>query len=258
MSKFSKREFPFEVLKIGDESVTLKNKAGRKTTLKINQEAESWSLMAIIERNGEPIAVIENHREENGPILYITSKGTIACFSKSLEPTSVPEESCYLGRTLKDVLESDEDLLGEEILSREGDPSYEEIAPCLPPMQKMQVPRPYGAVGPRKGLHRKSIVSFVGTRDCIDKPVILEGIYTGKDNLYIGKFTKDFVPVSAVPEIGRLSPDEKIYEGIVGGWLPVLRYRFENWEIIVFASKYKIFLFISLSLLSLLISNTFY
>ena len=88
--KLKNRGFPFEVLKIEGEGVTLKNKAGRETTLEINQEAESWSLMAIIERNGEPIAVIENHREKNGPILYINPKRTIACFSKSLEPTSVP------------------------------------------------------------------------------------------------------------------------------------------------------------------------
>ena len=106
----SKREFPFQVLKIEGDSVTLKNKAGIKTTLKINQQLESWALMAVIERNGEPVAVIENHGDENGSIVYINPKGIIACFSKSLETTSVPEESCYLGRTLKEVLESDEDI----------------------------------------------------------------------------------------------------------------------------------------------------
>ncbi|MBC8394901.1 MAG: hypothetical protein H8E17_20320, partial [Deltaproteobacteria bacterium] len=139
------REFPFDVLKIEDESVILKNKAGGKTTLKIHQDIDSWALMAIIEKNEEPIAVIENHRGENGPILYLTTKGTIASFSKSFEPTSAPEESCYLGRTLKEILESDDDILEKEILSREDDPSYETVAPCLPPMQRMQIPRPYGA-----------------------------------------------------------------------------------------------------------------
>ena len=83
--------------------------------------------MAIIERNDELIAVIENHREKKGPILYITPKQTIACFSKSLKPTTVPEESCYLGRTLVDVLESAEDCLGEGILSCGSDSSYEVV-----------------------------------------------------------------------------------------------------------------------------------
>ena len=216
MSKLSNREFPFKVLKFENESVTLKNNAGRKTTLKINQEIESWSLMAVIERNGESIAVIENHREKDGPILYISPKGIIACFSKSLEPTNVPEESNYLGRTLKEILESDEDLLGEEILSREGDPSYEEVASCLPPMRKLGVP---------------AVTSFVGTRGCTDKPLILDGIYTGM-------LTTTLVPAAAVPQIGRLSRDEDIYEGLVGGWLPVLRYKFESWEIIVFADPF--------------------
>jgi len=210
----SNNKFPFKVLEIEDEKVTLRDRKGIKTVVKINQEIDTWSLMATIEKDGELMAIFENHEDKNGPILYINSKGTIAKFSKTLESTRVPEESCYLGRTLKDVLESDQDLLGEEILSSEDDPSYEKVASCLPPLQR---------------LGSSNLVSFVGTRQCIDKPAIMEGIRTSCFNP--GSVTQEL----RHPERGEVRPPREIYQGLVGGWLPVLHYQVDKWKIIIFA-----------------------
>ncbi len=225
----SNNEFPFKVLEIEDEKVILRDRKGIKTVVKINQEIDRWSLMATIEKDGELMGVFENHGDKNGPILYVNSKGIITEFSKTLEPTRVPEESCYLGRTLKDVLDNDQDLLGEEILSTEDDPSYEKVASCLPPIQR---------------IGESNLVSFVGTRECIDKPGVMCGLcpMLGRQDgdIYEGIFTDRFYPGGITPELrkpdkGEVGPTHEIYAGLVGGWTPVLRYKIDSWEIIIFA-----------------------
>jgi len=142
-------------LEIGSENVILRDEK-RTINVKIHQRAGSWSLMSIIERNGELLAVFEDHRDENGSILYIGPKGIIARLSKSLE-SPFHEESCRLRRIREKILNSEEDVLGNEILSEEEDPSYEKVTSYLPPLRR---------------LHHSGINSFVGSRNCLDKLVI--------------------------------------------------------------------------------------
>ena len=213
---------PFEVLKIGERGVVVRDGNGGTHTVEMHQAIGPWSLMALLEKNGEPIAVFENHGDENGPILYVAPRRTVAALPKSLEPTRVPEATCYLGRTLKDVLDRDEDLLGDEILAAAEDPCYEKVASCLPPLRK---------TGSTWGGGIRSLVSFVGSRDCVDKPAIMEDLCTSC-----------FQPGAAIPQLRGLIASYveqpkagHVCEGLVGGWLPVLRYRMENWEFIIFA-----------------------
>ena len=212
----SNNGFPFAVLEIRDEKVSLRAREGTKTVVEINQEIDGWCLMATIEKDGELMAVFEDHGDENGQIIYINSERTIVEFSKTLEPSHVPEESCYLGRTLKEVMESDQDLLGEEILSAEDDPSYEKVASCLPPLQK---------------LGERNLASFVGTRECMDKPAIMENKGIRFPSFNAGSVTQEL----RHPERGEERPPRETSQGLVGGWLPVLHYKVDRWDIIIFA-----------------------
>ena len=206
--------FPFKIIEIEDERTTLKDAEGETAIVAINHMTDGWSLMQTIDIDGEAVAVFESHGDRDGRIVYISAYRTVAEFSKTLEPIRVPEGSCYLGRTLDEVMGADEDLMGNAILSRKEDPTYDLVAACLPPMQR---------------LGQMNVASFVGTRECMDKPAIMEDIRSSTFNF--GGVTQEL----RRPERGEVRPPRDIYQGLVGGWLPVLYFKVEGWEITIFA-----------------------
>ena len=207
-------EFPFKIVEIGTERIALADRAEQTTVVELNHMIDAWSFMQTIEVDGEAIAVLESHSDSGGWIIYANAESIIAQFPKTLEPLRVPEETCYLGRTLQEVMEVDEDLLGNDILAREEDPTYDLVASCLPPLQK---------------LGQLNVASFVGTRHCMDKPAILDNVFSSICNF--GGVT----PELRRAERGEVRPPRDIYQGLVGGWLPILYYEVEGWEFTIFA-----------------------
>ena len=209
-----KSGLPFKIIEIDDEKITLEDHEGEMAFVEIHHRIDDWSFMQTVDIDGEAVAVFESHGESDGRIIYMSAHSVIAEFPKTLEPTRIAENSCYLGRTLTEVMESDEDLLGNEILSREEDPTYDLVSSCLPPMQKL---------GPM------NVISFVGTRECMDKPAIMAELHSSCFNF--GAVTHELRRA----ERGEVRPPRNVYQGLIGGWLPVLYFKVEGWEITVFA-----------------------
>ena len=205
---------PFSIIEIETNHVTIQDSStGQIKELCKHQSVGKWTLMSIVKRgDNQLLAVFENLKERNGPILYMNRRGVILHLKKTLESTVVPLNSCYGGRTVEEIANSDKDILGEEVLSKEQDPSYEAVAPYLPPLR-------YN--------------TFVGTPDCVEKPVIFYGGFTTC-------FRPDFLSPNFPDRRKIISGELALQEGLVGGWLPIIRIKFPNvnnetWEEVVFA-----------------------
>jgi hypothetical protein len=193
-------------------AVVVNPAAARETTILKHQRSGAWSLMAVVRSARGDLAAFENFEDRKGSIVYAGARGDILTLAKSLEPTSVPPGSVYGGRTLDELAKSGRDVLGEELLAAEGDPTFEAVAACLPPLR---------------------IPSFVGTRHSVDKPTYDYGAFSDEIYVDIGK---------VFPEILEARKRRDVWEGLVGGWLPVERFLFpagpqRYWEAVIFAAE---------------------
>ncbi len=169
---------------------------GRKVTLQKGQRLGAWTLMAVSPPSRKPgSAVFEDFTEKKGHILFVNLQGVQVDLPKSLEPTFAEPSSLYRGHTLQELKDSQRDILGEEILAMGGDPDYNEVAACFPPISNMKT------------------YTFVGTHDNLDK---IGFRYGGR--------TDRFFPDVIVPQIEKIRQDGRVWDGLVGGWLPVVRF----------------------------------
>src|SRR5262249_9807656 len=127
--------------------------------------------------------------------VFVRADGSKITFPKSLEPTWADPKSLYRRHTLEEVFNSDPDLLGEEILKLPGDPQFAEVAACFPPIATMHV------------------YSSVGTRASFEKV-----------GIFYGGSTRNFDPAAYIPAIERIRKEGGVLDGLVGGWLPVVRF----------------------------------
>jgi hypothetical protein len=160
-------------------------------------------------------AILENFTRQRGHVLVVDNAGVQIDLPKSLEPTFADPSILYRGHTLQEVMDSRTDLLGDEILSKPGDPEYDEVAACFPPITKMRT------------------YTFVGTHESIDK---LGFEYGGR--------TPSFDPAPFDPLIGQVRKEGRVWDGLVGGWLPVVRFVYphgpDDWaEMIAFAPLHQ-------------------
>ena len=171
-----------------------------------------WTLMGVIEsETHRRLAVFEDFSQTNGHILFLDKNGVSVDLPKSAEPTWADPKTLYLGHRLEDVFSSERDLLGEEILAKPGDPEYAEVAACCAPISKMYT------------------YTFVGTHDCMEKV-----------GVFYGGSTPNFDPVAYVPAIRKIRDEGRVLDGLVGGWLPALRFVYPekagDWsELVIYA-----------------------
>jgi hypothetical protein len=200
-------------LDVSAQSVVMVDAASQKQVqLAPHGKFGAWTLMAVLREPDGGAAVFENVEDRKGDIVYLGKRGVILTLPKSLEPTSVAPGSLYRGRTLDEIGKARADALGAELLAGDGDPSYAEVAAALPPLR---------------------VPTFVGTRHSDEKPTYDYGGFS--DEIYVdaGKiFT----------EIQDARNKHDVWEGIVGGWLPVVRFVFpageqRYWEETIFADE---------------------
>lgn len=171
-----------------------------------------WTLMAVIDAPEGSLAVFEELKDRRGAILYVGKTGVALTLPKSLEPTTATPGTLYRGRAEEEVAKSQTDILGQELLAGTADPDYQAIAAALPPLR---------------------VPSFVGTRESDDKPTFAFGAFS--DEIYV-----DLGKLFAGIRDARAKND--VWEGLVGGWLPVNRFVFpindnEYWEETMFAEE---------------------
>ena len=187
---------------------------GNKATLRLGEHLGSWTFVELVpgkSAESPKYAVLEDFEHQDGHLLFVDTRAVQIDLPKSLEPTFADPGSLYLGHTVDEIMNSTSDLLGNQILSKRGDPDYEEIARVFPPIRKIKT------------------YSFVGTPETIDKVGFL---YGGR--------TPDFDPAPYYPPINQIRDQGHVWDGLVGGYLPVLRFVYPesqgNWtEMISFA-----------------------
>jgi hypothetical protein len=200
-------------LDFGAQSVVMIAGAGQRE-VKVAQHGKcgEWTLMAVLREPQGGAAVFENVEERKGDIVYVGLQGVILTLPKSLEPTSAAPSSLYRGKTMDEIGKARADVLGAELLAGNSDPSYADVAAALPPLR---------------------VPTFVGTRHSDEKPTYDYGGFSDEIYLDAGKiFT----------EIQDARNKHDVWEGLVGGWLPVVRFVFpvseqRYWEETIFADE---------------------
>jgi hypothetical protein len=198
---------------LGDSGIELIS-GQKQIALHIGESVGDWTLVEIIDdqaSNTPSYAILEDFHRQDGHIVFANLNGVQIDLPKSSEPTSAALSTLYSGHTLAEIKDSASDLLGNEILARPGDPSYEEIARIFPPISQI------------------STYSFVGTPETADK---VGFAYGGR--------TSEFDPAPYYAPIGKIREEGGVRDGLVGGYLPVLRFVYPesngNWtEMLAFA-----------------------
>lgn len=191
-------------------AVMLEGPQRKEVPVALHGKVGPWTLMAVLSESQGGAAVFENVQDRKGSLVYVGKQGLILALPKSLEPTSVAQASLYRGRTMDEIGRARADVLGAELLAGNDDPSYADVAAALPPLR---------------------VPTFVGTRHSDEKPTYDYGGFS--DEIYVdaGKiFT----------EIQDARNKHDVWEGLVGGWLPVVRFVFpageqRYWEETIFA-----------------------
>jgi hypothetical protein len=176
---------------------------GVAVTLSEGGQIGPWTLMGIVKSSNTILVVFEDFGKENGRMVFVNKNGVAAGLPKSLEPTFALDPSkLYRGHSLKNVFDASNDLLGEEMLAKPGDPEYYEVAECFPPL-----------------LRGTATSTFLGTRENSDKV-----------GFGYGGRTAHFDPAVYVPAIRKICENGKVWHGLVGGWLPILRFVYPEEE----------------------------
>jgi hypothetical protein len=181
-------------------------------TLGLNQESGPWSLMAVIQSPRGSLAVFEDLGDWRGDMVFEGTDGSDLTLHQSAEPTTEMPSQMYEGHTLQEVASSRKDILSPDLLEGNGDPNYAAVAAAMPPLR---------------------VPSFVGTQESDDKPTYEYGGFSDEIYLDVGKL---------YPEIQKARQSRNVWEGLVGGWLPVLRFVFPTtphryWEETMFAAE---------------------
>jgi hypothetical protein len=187
---------------------------GQTADLHVGDHLGDWTLMQIGRANTarpENYAILEDFNHLDGRLVVADAVGVILELPKTSESTFAGNSTLYLGHSFEEVMRSPTDLLGAEILSKPGDPQYDEVAAALPPIRKMFT------------------YNFVGTHDNIDK---IGFEYGGR--------TPDFDPAPYSAPIAAIREKGQVRDGLVGGYLPIVRFVYleteGNWsEMLAFA-----------------------
>jgi hypothetical protein len=206
-------QIQIQTFNVEKQNVTVTDAATHQpVSIAKDQNFGPWTLMAVIDEPEGNLAVFEELKDRRGSIIYVGKQGVVLNLAKSLEPTSAAPGTLYRGRTQEQIAKSENDILGQELLAGTADPDYAAVAAALPPLR---------------------VPSFVGTRQSDDKPTFAFGAFS--DEIYV-----DLGKLFAGIRDARAKND--VWEGLIGGWLPVNRFVFptsENgyWEETMFAEE---------------------
>jgi hypothetical protein len=166
--------------------------------LQIGEHHTAHTLVQVISSakgHPSPLAIVEDFSQVERRILFVDVQGVQLDLPKSAEKTSGDSAALYRGHSIDEIKKSHSDLLADEILAKSSDPTYDEVASILPPIRKLPT------------------YSFVGTSETFDQ---VGFSYGGR--------TPDFDPAAYFPEINRTRERGEVLDGLVGGYLPALRF----------------------------------
>ena len=122
------------VIAIEKGRVVLADANGQRKALDVGQAAFGWELAGITTAAAKPAAVLERHFRHWGLIAYVNAGGTVATIRKAVgQPRHIPRPTVKVPPKLVDaLLKSRADILGDKVLRRKSDPSFEGCAGFLP------------------------------------------------------------------------------------------------------------------------------
>ena len=187
---------------------------GAKVTVQKGGRSGPWTLVEIVPASygaGSEYAILEDYSKRDGHLLFVNTSGVQIDLPKSSEPTTTDPSKVYFGHTADEIMNSARDLLANQILAKPGDPNYDEVASAFQPIRNFKT------------------YSFVGAHEPIDK---VGFAYGGR--------TPNFDPAPYYQPITQIRDKGLVWDGLVGGYLPVLRFVYPedngNWtEMIAFA-----------------------
>lgn len=129
----AKQKYP-RVVSVGDAQATVADANGRTIEVAVGHATADWDLLAIVAEDGKRLAVFERHFDRWGIIAYVDSSGMAATIRKAigrLDQIRQPKPT-YPPNYEQTIIESRRDLLGDKVLARKEDASFEACAALLP------------------------------------------------------------------------------------------------------------------------------
>ncbi len=162
---------------------------------------DGYTLLATFRQDSTEWKVYEDLRARDGALVFASPQRR-RVLAKSADATFAQANPPFLGLDIKDIGMAGPDLLADKLLAH-GDPDPEEVRAAAPPLGS-------AIVSNRPGF-RPSWNTFVGTKECSDTmPVFPAGN------------TRTYHPNQYFPELTQALA-EKRFEGLLGGWMPVVR-----------------------------------
>jgi hypothetical protein len=181
---------------------------------------EGLTYMAEFPLGSASWKVLEDLETRDGPLVFVSSQGRQHVFTKTAEALAATGTP-YFGLDLEQVTNHLPDVLAEHILANGGDPDPEEVKSAIPPIV-------WAIRGWGPPMWLMPDTTFIGTVESLDvEPVHYDGS------------TETFFTTQYAPQIGELVKKGQVFDGLVGGWLPIIRKVFplsekSYWEVLVF------------------------
>lgn len=186
----------FEVARFIDKDTVEVIEGRGHQVMRVGDVFRDHTLMAIVPGEA-PFVVLEDFTRRDGHMLIVDKTGVRHDFTKTQESTAIDYSKGFLGHSEAEVRASATDLLGNQILSKPGDPDYDEVAAVFPPIRKV-----WG-----------DTYNFLGSPETTDK---IWFAYGGR--------SPNFDPAVYQPSVDQIRKDGKVWDGLVGGYLPCLRF----------------------------------
>ena len=149
----------------------------------------------VLLSDGIRLTVGEDLSHVRGDLVVEADDGTRVVLGRTAEPVWADPDTLYLGLDVDAVMAADYDVLGRAVLDRAGDPDPALIASVFAPIAVAET------------------FTFVGTPHCIDKV----GTTSGGRTAMVDAAAYD-------PAVERSRAAGLVLDGLVGGWLPVVRF----------------------------------
>src|SRR5215471_11687604 len=172
-------------------------------------DLDGHTLVCTFERDGSNWKVYEDLRAREGVLTFVSSRGQSRVLRKSAEATFAESDPPHLGLSMNDIGLADADLLADRLLAEGGDPDPEKVKSAAPPLGSAAPPAAPGAPAANP---RTRWTTFVGTVEAYDVAPV-----------YYGGNTRTYHPVQIAPELRDAVNQGKLFDGLVGGWMPAVR-----------------------------------
>jgi len=172
-------------------------------------DIEGHTLVCTFDLDAVSWKVYEDLRARDGVLTFISARGQSRVLGKRAEATFAESDPPHLGISMNDIGLADADLLADRLLADGGDPNPQKVKSAAPPLGSAT---PASAPGTPAPNPRTRWTTFVGTVEAYDVAPV-----------YYGGNTRTYHPVQVASELRDTVNQGKVWDGLVGGWMPAVR-----------------------------------